>query len=130
MVYILPVLDELDQLSSDGQTHSNRVHPRELCTVHTVHNLGRWTSDCPAVSLTELTSEPAARPGDSAHSASSSRPPHLGEDLVTALYLQAGEVYTVVTRTSIVGYNIQEGEQKMLDGVFKMQGGGRGRALS
>ncbi|XP_037073170.1 echinoderm microtubule-associated protein-like 5 [Pollicipes pollicipes] len=39
------------------------------------------------------------------------RPPHVAGDKVTGLYMQNGEIYTVVTRTSIVGYNIKEGTQ-------------------
>ena len=59
--------------------------------------------------------------------ASHSRPAHLSDDMVTALYLQTGEVYAVVTRTSIVGYNIQEGEEvrgrdRGVDGAFGMLG--------
>ena len=73
------------------------------------HNIP-WTALSTELSSTAR----AAAPGHPASRASSGRPHQPGTtdttDLVTAVYLQGGDVYAVVTRTSVVGYNIQQGE--------------------
>ena len=90
---------------------ANKVITSDFTVPPTLPLVAPPAFDCTARSAELVAHSWARADGDgSARIVSSALPRHVTGDMVTALYLQSGEVYAVVTRTSIVGYNIEEGE--------------------